>query len=90
MPPTGFYKIRFDIFERDNFKCIYCGRSSIEHGVVLEVDHLNPRRGIKANWDNVRLDDLVTACKDCNVGKRDRVLSLPILTRIKEKITSDK
>lgn len=59
---------RFEIFKRDGFRCQYCGRTSAE--VVLEVDHIDPRA--KGGDD----DDinLITACFDCNRGKRDRRL----------------
>lgn len=62
-------KIRFEIFKRDDFKCVYCGRSSQE--VVLEVDHINPvSSGGDASYDN-----LATACKECNIGKKDFLLN---------------
>lgn len=80
-----FYKLRFKLFERDNFRCVYCGRSPIEDGVVLEVEHINPRNGTSPEWNNTQLKELVTACKDCNIGKRDRKLSLPIIKRLENK-----
>ena len=33
--PSAFYKVRFEVFKRDSFKCFYCGRSSIEDGITL-------------------------------------------------------
>lgn len=59
--------IRFQVFKRDKFTCQYCGRS----GVELEVDHINP----VANGGTNDIDNLITACKDCNRGKRD----MPVL-----------
>ena len=82
----GFYKLRFNIFERDSFKCIYCGRSSIEDMVYLEVEHINPMKGKKPDWNNSPIEELATSCKDCNQGKSDNILSLPILKRINEEI----
>ena len=61
-------KQRFDIFKRDNFKCRYCGRGAEE--VILEVDHINP---VSCGGGNEQ-ENLVTACKDCNLGKRDFLL----------------
>lgn len=55
--------IRFQVFKRDKFTCQYCGRS----GVELEVDHITP----VANGGANDIDNLITACKDCNRGKRD-------------------
>jgi hypothetical protein len=55
--------VRFDVFRRDNFTCVYCGASSPD--VVLECDHKVPvAKGGKDDQEN-----LVTACFDCNRGK---------------------
>lgn len=59
--------IRFQVFKRDKFTCQYCGRS----GVELEVDHITP----VASGGTNDIDNLITACKDCNRGKRD----LPVI-----------
>lgn len=83
---SPFYKIRFQVFNRDNFQCIYCGRSSIEERVILEVEHLNPLKGKKPNWKTTKTEDLVTSCRECNVGKLDRILSVDVIKRIKSKI----
>jgi hypothetical protein len=64
--------LRFRVLERDGFTCRYCGRGAPD--VVLHVDHVYPRsRGGKNDMAN-----LVTACRDCNLGKRDMVLSAEI------------
>lgn len=60
--------IRFEVFNRDNFTCRYCGRSSPE--VQLHVDHVHP---VVLGGTN-ELSNLVTACKDCNLGKSDRTI----------------
>ncbi len=62
-------KIRFEILKRDDFKCVYCGRGASE--VILEIDHVNP----VAVGGDARQENLVTACKDCNIGKRDFLLN---------------
>lgn len=59
---------RFRVFTRDRFACVYCGRAAPH--VVLEADHKMPRS--KGGVDDEA--NLVTSCKDCNRGKRDRVL----------------
>lgn len=56
--------IRFDVFNRDGFRCRYCGRGP-EQGVFLEADHVVPR---SAGGPDT-LANLVTACWDCNHGK---------------------
>jgi hypothetical protein len=57
---------RFKIFQRDGFRCVYCGRSSTDDGVKLQVDHLKPL----ANGGGSSRENLVTACADCNLEKR--------------------
>ena len=62
---TASKKIRFEIFKRDGFKCAYCGKSP--PAVVLEVDHIEP----KARGGKDDINNYITACFDCNRGKRD-------------------
>lgn len=62
--PVG-QRLRFTVLKRDGFKCRYCGRKA--PAVVLEVDHIVP---VAAGGTN-ELDNLVTACEDCNGGKSD-------------------
>ena len=62
-------KTRFEVFKRDSFKCQYCGQCAPD--VILEVDHISP---VSGGGDNDILN-LITACKACNAGKSDRVLS---------------
>lgn len=59
-------KTRFDVFKRDGFQCCYCGAHPSET-IVLEVDHIHP----VADGGTNDIDNLVTACFDCNRGKRD-------------------
>lgn len=59
---------RFDILQRDGFRCKLCGRSAEEHGVTLEVDHQQPLAKGGADDDS----NLWTLCRDCNAGKSDR------------------
>lgn len=59
----GTHKIRYQIFERDNFTCKLCGRSVPE--VKLEVDHIIP----VANGGSNKLDNLRTTCFSCNRGR---------------------
>ncbi len=57
--------LRFKIFLRDKFTCQYCGAKAPE--VQLEIDHIQPN--IKAGADEI--DNYTTACKTCNLGKKD-------------------
>lgn len=59
---------RFDVLARDSFKCRYCGRAAPE--VVLHVDHVIPLALGGADSEA----NLVTACFDCNEGKRDGLI----------------
>lgn len=64
-----YLRMRFQVLERDNFRCRYCGRGLYD-GVKLEIDHIVPK---KLNGVN-ELSNFVTACSDCNVGKSDILL----------------
>lgn len=59
-------KLRYEILERDHYKCVICGRSA-EDGVILHVDHIIPvSKGGLTVPENLR-----TLCADCNLGKSD-------------------
>ncbi|MEG3600226.1 MAG: HNH endonuclease, partial [Actinomycetota bacterium] len=50
------------VFARDDYQCQYCGAHADS------IDHILPRsRGGHHSWEN-----LVAACKPCNLSKRDR------------------
>lgn len=57
-------KTRFLVLRRDGFRCRYCGRPAPD--VVLHVDHVIAR----ANGGGDDDANLVTACRECNLGKR--------------------
>ncbi|MEX0801277.1 MAG: HNH endonuclease [Dehalococcoidia bacterium] len=59
--------LRFEVLRRDRLTCRYCGRTSAE--AKLHVDHLHPT----ALGGKDTLDNLVTACEDCNIGKAGRL-----------------
>ena len=69
-------RIRFEIFKRDGFKCVYCGSSPVQS--VLRIDHVLP----VAEGGTNAPENLVTSCHDCNSGKssvklNDKKLSKP-------------
>jgi len=71
-------KIRFQALERDNFTCRYCGRKPPE--VIIEADHLIPvHLGGKDDLDN-----LITACRECNKGKADNIIGYSKLRYLRE------
>jgi 5-methylcytosine-specific restriction endonuclease McrA len=56
------------IFERDDYRCVYCGEQFAPDG--LTIDHVQPRvRGGDRSDGN-----LVTACNACNTLKGHRRL----------------
>ncbi len=61
-------RLRFKVFERDNFTCQYCGKHPPE--VILHLDHVYPVS--KGGKDEI--ENLITSCADCNLGKSDREL----------------
>ncbi len=66
--------LRFKVLHRDNFTCQYCGRTP-KDGIKLEVDHIVPRK----NAGETVFENLITACSECNEGKKIINLShLPI------------
>lgn len=64
---------RFSVFERDGFRCVYCGRSAKDGqylSVAFHADHLYPHAQGGMDAD----DNLVTACSDCNIGKSEHII----------------
>lgn len=59
--------IRWQVFDRDNFRCVACGKSAGD-GVLLHVDHIMPRS--KGGKDE--LDNFQTLCHLCNIGKSNK------------------
>lgn len=62
---------RFVIFERDSFKCIYCGKTTEEYETELTVDHIIAQ----ANGGQDIAENLITSCKSCNSAKQDFPMS---------------
>ncbi len=59
LPPS----LRFAVLRRDSFTCRYCGRKA--PSVELEVDHVVAYVDVREH----RIENLATACFDCNRGK---------------------
>ena len=59
-------RLRFKVLKRDNFKCVYCGRSpATDSNIELHVDHIIPW----SKGGETILDNLQTLCSECNLGK---------------------
>jgi len=76
-------KTRFDVFKRDSFTCQYCGAHP--PSTILHIDHIEP----VANGGGNDIDNLITACVQCNLGKGARSLSA-IPQTLKDKATEIK
>ena len=62
------------ILERDHYRCQYCGLdalSSFENSLIMTVDFVQPR----AHKGKKLPENLVTACRPCNVIKGYRVFA---------------
>jgi hypothetical protein len=59
---------RFEVFKRDGFTCQYCGAHPPQ--VVLHLDHIKA----VANGGGDGMDNLITSCITCNLGKAARPL----------------
>lgn len=67
---------RKEVFQRDGYTCLYCGRET-KH---LTLDHVMPRfRGGPHTWENV-----VSACMACNHRKAGRTPQEASMTLSKE------
>jgi hypothetical protein len=62
-------KLRFEVFKRDGFSCAYCGATPLDS--KLQVDHIIA----VSNGGSNDIDNLVTACQPCNIGKSNIPLS---------------
>lgn len=68
-------RTRWSVFQRDCFTCQYCGKSITSNPELkLEIDHINPKS--KGGTDYI--DNLCTACYECNHGKHADLLQFPL------------
>ena len=73
----NYYKLRFEVFKRDNFTCQYCGRNVKEDKIKLHCDHIFP----KSKGGDFVIENLITACEECNLGKCDILLNEKVKRR---------
>lgn len=71
-------RVDFFVFSRDLFRCSYCGKSPIEDGVKLVVEHIFPRGGGGTN----SLYNVTTACEQCNKEKFGQLLPYSVYLRL--------
>ena len=67
-PRDPGWRLRHQVFVRDQFRCRYCGRSPATHlGLTLQPDHIIPyTKGGETVLENLQL-----LCQECNGGKSD-------------------
>lgn len=67
--------LRLRVYERDCFRCVFCGCSPISDlSVELHVDHIRPF----SQGGETILENLQTLCSVCNLGKSDRTDVKPL------------
>jgi len=63
-------RTHYAIFNRDNFRCAYCGSSPlIQENVLLSLDHVVP-------WvisKNDTASNIITSCMECNREKQTNI-----------------
>lgn len=62
-------RLRWKLLTKYNFTCQYCGRKAPQ--VVLEIDHKLP----KSKGGQNKEQNLIIACKECNIGKSNIILN---------------
>ena len=72
-------RLRYEVMARDKNTCQYCGRTAPD--VKLEIDHLVP----SALGGSITMDNLITACEDCNQGKTSTVAPEHIMERARSR-----
>lgn len=73
-------RYRFQILQRDEFACVYCGDSG--KGVILEIDHVVP----KSRGGTDAKSNLATSCEPCN---RSKTNTMPTDEMIREVLERD-
>ena len=65
--------LRLKVLNRDNFKCIFCGKSpATDFGTKLHIDHILPfSKGGKSTIENLQ-----TLYEECNLGKSDSQIEI--------------
>ena len=61
----GYATLREAVFNRDNYKCIICGKSAITDKAILRIHHLGYLNHDRSN----RMSNLATVCTKCHTAK---------------------
>lgn len=57
--------VYWQVLNRDNFQCQYCGKTPTRDGIRLHLDHIKP----SMDGGKTEINNLVTACEECNLSK---------------------
>lgn len=77
-------RLRFEVLRRDHFRCYYCGIAAIDS--PLAIDHVVPR----ALGGRDELENLVAACRDCNIGKTSTAPGPDLVESVSSRTTHDR
>lgn len=90
-------RIRFDVFERDNYTCQTCGRTPQDDDplnpgkkIRLHVGHrLAHKRSTKEKFDltdkELDINDFITMCSVCNEGAKNKDIRVtPLIEKVKK------
>lgn len=61
----GYATLREAVFNRDDYKCICCGKSAIKDGIILRIHHVGYWHGDRTN----RMANLGSVCTGCHTTK---------------------
>jgi hypothetical protein len=73
-------RVRFEVFKRDDFTCVYCGRTSLDS--PIQCDHVV---AVSLGGGN-GIDNLVTACAACNLGKSNMPVEGWVISQREQKM----
>lgn len=62
--------LRFKVLRKYGYRCLACGRTPKDHGIVIHVDHIKARSRypeLEFSFDNLQ-----PLCADCNIGKSNK------------------
>ena len=67
-PRYGYDTLREAVFARDGYRCLCCGKSAIDDGIILRLHHVGFRTGDRSN----RLANLASVCEKCHIPKNHK------------------
>ncbi len=77
--------LRFAIYHRDNFRCVYCRSEPRYTGEGLTLDHVVTRSAGGTDMP----DNLVTACGRCNSSRQARKLPERVVGRLRRHLSKE-